>query len=104
MVEKVLQLNREKTTFWTLLGVLFLCAGLYMYFINATVHNVIAHQNLENQSSQLTLVIGNEEFQYINARNSVNLELAYSLGFKDAKVKSYISREPPIAPVAFLSR
>ena len=50
MVEKVLQLNREKTLFWTLVGILFLCAGLYIYFINATVHNVVARQNLENES------------------------------------------------------
>ena len=104
MVEKILELNREKTLFWTLLCVLFLSASLYIYFINATVHNVVARQNLEDQSSGLTLTIGSEEFQYINSRNTINLDLAYSLGFKETKVKSYISRTPSISPVAFLFR
>ena len=92
MVEKVLQLNREKTIFWTLLGTLFLCAGFYIYFINSTVHNTVTRQNLEREAGQLSLKIGTEEFQYITMRNSITLPLAYSLGFKDAAVKTFISR------------
>ena len=103
MVEKVLQLNREKTIFWVLLGVLFLCASFYMYFVNSTIHNVVTRQNLEKESTQLTLKIGNEEFQYITMRNSITLPLAYSLGFKDVSVKIFISRD--ITPsVAYLPR
>ena len=104
MVEKVLQLNREKTLFWTLLGAFFLCAGLHFYFINATVRSTVALQNLETRASQLSLVIGSEEFQYINSRNSITMELASSLGFKETNVKNYISRNPSSNPVAFLSR
>ena len=103
MVEKVLQLNREKTIFWALLGIIFLCASFYMYFINITVYNTVSRQNLEKESTQLTLKIGNEEFQYITMRNSVTLPLAYSLGFKDVSVKIFISRD--ITPsVAYLPR
>ena len=92
MVEKVLQLNREKTIFWTLLGILFLCAGFYMYFINTTIHNTVSRQNLEKEASQLTLKIGSEEFKYITMRNGITLGLAYSLGFKDVEAKTFISR------------
>ena len=103
MVEKVLQLNREKAVFWTLLGVLLFSLGFYMYFIRATIHNVVVRQNLEGQLSKLTLAIGSQEFEYITKRNAVTLELAYSLGFKDAQVKSYISQQPE-TKVAFLSQ
>lgn len=92
MVEKVLELNREKTIFWTLLGILFLCAGFYMYFINTTIHNIVTRQNLESESSKLTLAIGSEEFKYISMRNGVTLDLAYSLGFKDITAKRFISK------------
>ena len=92
MVEKVLQLNREKTIFWTLLGVLFLCAGFYMYFINATIHNTVSRQNLEKEAATLSLKIGKEDFQYITMRNSITLPLAYSLGFKDISVKTFVQR------------
>lgn len=103
MVEKVLQLNREKTIFWTLLGVLFLCAGFYMYCINTTVHNIVARQNLEGESSSLTLSIGSEEFKYISKRNAVTMALATSLGFKDVSAKVFISRGGS-NQVSFLSR
>ena len=104
MVEKVLQLNKEKTLFWTLVGIFLLSAGLYFYFINTITRNTVALQNLENESTQLTLTIGSEEFQYIALRNSITLDLAYSLGFKEAGVKNYISRNPSSVTVAFLSR
>ena len=102
MVEQVLQMNREKTIFWSLVGILFLSACLYIYFINATVRNVVLRQNLESQAATLTLNIGGEEFQYISKRNAVTLSLAYSMGFKDATVKTFIT-EKPAEQVAFLS-
>ncbi len=102
MVEKVLELNREKTIFWTLLGVLFLCAGFYMYFINSTIHNIVARQNLENEVSKLTLTIGSLEFQYISLRNAVTLDLAYSLGFKEVTAKTFISKSAN-SQVSYLS-
>ena len=104
MVEKVLQLNREKTLFWTLLGTFFLCVGLYFYFINATVRSTVALEGLETRASQLSLAIGSEEFQYINSRNSITIELASSLGFREVNAKNYVSRNPSSSPVAFLSR
>ncbi len=93
MVEKVLQLNRERAIFWSLLGTILLCFGFYMYCINVTIHNVVARQNLETESSELTLSIGNKEFEYITKRNTITLALAYELGFKDASVKTYISKK-----------
>ncbi len=103
MVEKVLQLNNEKTIFWTLVGVLFLCAGFYMYCINTTVHNIVARQNLESESSALTLSIGSQEFRYITKRNSVTLAIARSMGFKDVSAKTFISRGAG-SQVSFLSK
>jgi hypothetical protein len=91
MVEKVLEINREKTIFWTLMGALLLAMGFYMFFINTTIHNTVARQNLEAESSSLTLSIGNKEFQYISKRNNITLALAHSLGFKDVKDIAYVS-------------
>lgn len=93
MTEKVLQLNTEKNIFWFLIGILLLCSVFYMYSINVTIRNVVARQNLENKISELTLSVGNDEFQYISLRNNVTLALAYSLGFKDVKEKTYISKK-----------
>ncbi len=93
MVEKVLELNREKTIFWTLVGGLFIAMLFYIYFINITVHNTVARQNYEAESSTLTLAIGNKEFEYISKRNNITLALAHSLGYKDTKTISYIEAD-----------
>ena len=103
MVEKVLNLQKEKTIFWFLTGSLFILMCFYIYFINITVHNVVAKQNFENEAGQLTLAIGNKEFEYISKRNAVNLQLAYSMGFKDAKVSEYVSTKEG-KDFAFLAR
>jgi hypothetical protein len=103
MVEKVLQINREKTIFWSLLTILFISIFFYMYFINTTIHNVVLRQNLEAEASKLSLSIGNEEFQYITKRNEVTLQLAYSLGFKEVSDKTFVYRNPS-RDVAYLSR
>ena len=66
MTEKIIQFNSEKMVFWTLLSVLFLCIGFYMYFINSTVHNVVAREKLEAEAAQLTLALGSQEFRYIS--------------------------------------
>lgn len=91
MVEKALQLNREKAIFWTLSGALFISLCFYIFFVRMTIHNVVARENLENQAGQLTLVIGNKEFEYISKRNSVNMALARSMGFKEASVTAYLT-------------
>lgn len=101
MTETILQ-NKEKTIFWTLLGTLLLCFGLYMYLINVTIHNVVAVENLENKASQLTLSLGTNEFKYILMRNNVTLSLAYSLGFKDVSNKTFVSRNS-LNQVSYLS-
>ncbi len=102
MITDALQINREKTIFWTLVGILAISIAFYMYCINATVHNTVTRQNLELEASKLSLKIGNEEFQYISKRNGVNLALAHSLGYKDAQPEEYIPRTPE-TKVAFVS-
>ncbi|TSC70952.1 MAG: hypothetical protein CEO12_77 [Parcubacteria group bacterium Gr01-1014_46] len=102
MVERILYLNREKAIFWSLLSILLVAVGFYMYFINTTVRNVVASQDLEAKIAQLNLSISSKEFQYINNRNAVTLNLAYSMGFKDVLAKTYIN-EKSTKEVSFLS-
>jgi hypothetical protein len=102
MVEKVLELHREKTIFWVLISVLVLFVGFYMYFVRTTISNVVARQNLESEASSLSLEIGSKEFEYITKRNAVTLATAYSLGFKDSQNKIFVSRNSN-ARVAYLS-
>ncbi len=102
MVERILQLNREKTLFWSLLGIFIFSISFYMYLINTAVHNVVSSQNLEAKISGLNLAISNKEFQYINSKNAITMVLAYSMGFREASPKTYL-REKFTNSVSFLS-
>ncbi len=103
MIENVLQINNEKTVFWSLIAVLLLSVGFYMYLINATVYNIVARENFESEANALTLSIGKQEFAYIQARNSITLETAHSRGFKEVSQKTYISPNS-VSQVSYLSR
>ncbi len=103
MFTKALQLNNEKTVFWGLVGIIVIAIGFYMYFINATVHNIVLRQNLESEAGTLTLAIGKQEFEYIKGRNSITLQMAYNMGFKDVSEKTYISRNS-VSQVSYLPR
>lgn len=103
MTEKILQLNNDKAIFKTLIGVLLLCAGFYIYCINATVHNVVARQNLENEASTLTLALGSKEFQYITAKGDITLAYAHDLGFHNVVAKTFVSRKS-VSQVSYLPR
>ncbi|MBA3733207.1 hypothetical protein H0W91_02400 [Patescibacteria group bacterium] len=94
MTEKILELNNGKTIFWSLVGVLLLSLAFYMYFINITIHNVVARQNLESEASTLTLSIGNQEFKYITLRNNITLPLALSMGFREMAMKTFVPKDP----------
>jgi len=80
-----------------------LSVGFYIYFINATIHNTVAREHLENEASSRTLSIGNKEFQYITMRNAVTLPIAYSLGFKEVSVKTFVSKKSS-TQVSYLQR
>jgi hypothetical protein len=102
MVEKVLQLNKEKSIFWVLFSAFLLLIGFYMFFVRTTISNVVARQNLESEASSLSLSIGSKEFEYIAKRNNVTLALAHSMGFKESQSKVFVSRNPT-TEVAYLS-
>ena len=78
--------------FWALLGILILSVGFYLFCINNTVRNVVSRENLESEANKITLDISDKEFQYISMRNSVTIDLAYTLGFKDVSQKTFIKK------------
>lgn len=102
MTEKILQFNTEKNIFRVLVSIFILCAIFYIYIINVTVRNIVTRGDLENKISEMSLTIGNKEFQYISLRNGVTLSMAHSLGFREVKEKTYISNKA-VSYVSYLN-
>jgi hypothetical protein len=66
---------------------------LYVYFVNLTIHNVVARTNAQKQIVELSSSVSELESEYIAIENKITLEVAYSKGFEDATPKKFISRD-----------
>lgn len=93
-------LHDEKNIFWTLSGVIFFSAIFYMYCITTTIHNVVARERIETESSELALSIGQKEFDLISLKNNITLVRAQNLGFSEVQNKVFITHQS----VSFASR
>ena len=86
------QLNTQKI-FWILSGVLFVLFMTYAYMVNAAIMSAVSRQKSQQQISSLSSDTANLESQYISIKNSINLELAYSMGFKNETNTRFIARK-----------
>ncbi len=78
--------------FWSMVAMAVLLFGLYVYFINATVFNVITREKLEEHIADLTTNVSKIEFQNITLKNSVTLDKAATLGFAESNDTIFVSR------------
>lgn len=91
----------SQVIFWTMAAGIFILASSYMYFVNKTVWNVVARQAAESQIVALNSDLSTTEFDYINSRASVTMELAETLGFKSADNQTlFVTRESAAKNIA----
>jgi hypothetical protein len=101
MQSKVLKISKwynlynlnERALFYILASVLVVVFMLYAYLVNRTILNVVAREQTQKQITSLSSSIGNLEFKYITAKNSVTLDLAHSKGFIDSNSTTFIARK-----------
>ncbi len=84
-------LRDEKNIFWALSGLIFFSAIFYMYCVTTTIHNVVARERIETESSELALSIGQKEFDLIGLKNNITLARAQNLGFSEVQNKTFIT-------------
>jgi hypothetical protein len=89
---KAISYETRAKTFWSLMAIILVCLVVYMYSVNATIHNTVARVDLEQQTTTLSAHIGEMEFSYIGLKNNVSLEMAYARGFQNVVSPIYISR------------
>ncbi len=71
----------EKQIFWTLFVLFVFFLVSYGFLINKTIGNAIAKENMQKEMSMLNSEVNSREFQYLNIKNSITMNLALSKGF-----------------------
>ena len=72
---------REKKIFWILFSVFVFFIMSYGFLLNNTMMNAVSKQSMEKEMISLGSEVNSLEFQYLNIKNGITLELAQSKGF-----------------------
>ena len=89
-------MNQKKLFWLSTIFALFLFVT-YIFSVNATVFNTAKRIKLEKEIAFLNYKISEMEFQVLSEKNDINLELAYSMGFKEAEDVKFIPRKSVVA-------
>jgi hypothetical protein len=84
----------ERMIFRGLVAVLIVLAMCYLYFVSASVINIIAQKEAMSQTSRIEGSIGALEGQYFTLSQSITAQAAVAMGLTSISVKdiAYIDR------------
>lgn len=89
--------SRENKIKWSLLAVILLLAGAYLYLLNDSIFSVASRRDNEETISQLEAEVSSLEAVYAGQLSSINLDLAKKLGFIDSTGhSSFAVKDRPI--------
>jgi len=65
----------------------------YIFLLQKAIVNVVEREKMMETINKKSSEVGDLEAKYFSVKNSFTPELAYSKGFKDANVTTYISQK-----------
>lgn len=87
-----LTIEVRKRLFYGLVSISALSLIAYVGGVLLTVNNTVARQNLEKQAAALTTSTSEMEFSAIALRNNINLDTAYTRGYKEVTHPVFVTR------------
>lgn len=93
--------NNTRTLITALLILALLLAALYGVLVRSAVLNVVEREQVEAEITRLVTHIGELEFDYIDQKNDVTIDLAYEMGYSDITDTSYISRNSAVSVLSY---
>jgi hypothetical protein len=82
----------EKLIFNVIFGFFGILALVYILLLGNMVKNIIERQNLETQARSFSNEVRTLESTYLSLSKNVDLNLAYSMGFKETKA-TFVTRK-----------
>ena len=85
---------RDKQIFWSLFSVFVFFVASYGFLLNSTMMNAVSKQTMEKEMVSLGSEVNSMEFQYLNIKNGITLELAKSKGFVAVSGDKFATVDP----------
>ncbi|MFM2357878.1 MAG: hypothetical protein RJA61_615 [Candidatus Parcubacteria bacterium] len=89
--------NTSRILFWTLISGIVFLAGLYMFFVNETVRNVVARQGFEKQITEFGSTIASLESDYVSKTQHIDMVFATSRGFSEVLNPTFVSKKQSVS-------
>lgn len=93
MRKQVLSEEKQKIAFWMLAISASLLVVFYIYSLNIAVFNVARRGTVEKNISTLHNSISDLESKYIALKKGINMDLAYSLGYKEIENTTIVPKK-----------
>ena|SRR3989338_4504152 len=71
----------EKKMFRVLFSIFIILIISYGFLLNSTMMNAVSKQSMEKEMVSLGSEVNSLEFQYLNIKNNITLQMALSKGF-----------------------
>lgn len=84
--------NLQRKILNILLASLAIFALCYIFLVGSMVFNIVERKTLEADARSLSNEVGDLELQYLSMADKVDLTLAKSMGFQEAKTNFAINR------------
>ena len=84
--------NLEKKILVGLTVIVLILGISYGYFVKQTILNVVTRQEVEEKIADLSSHVSSLEVRYIELKNKIDLNFAYSLGYKEITDVKFVSR------------
>ncbi len=84
--------EEESRLFYVALSTFVIVAGAYMYFVSASVVNVVMRMEVDGDIRALTTKVGELEAAYIEKQHAVSSDIAGMRGFVMADTKIFIDK------------
>lgn len=94
-VQAKIEKMEQPVTAWLLLSMAFVLICAYIYFVNGAITHIVAAKDMQGEFVQLAGSVGNLEKQFLTTKTEINIEYAYSRGFRESPVgPTYITKQP----------
>src|SRR5574343_15020 len=98
--ENINNVFRYRDRIFSIITIGFIISSfLYVFFLQSAISNVVERDRISKENRSLATTVGELEAKYFTLKNSIDMELAYSKGFKDSKVTAFIPNSPVTAMV-----
>lgn len=88
MITRTLDLNNiERKIFWTLISLLGMMLGFYLYSVSSLTVAVVDRDRTNAVAHELAAKAAEIEQQYLAQLNSITLAYAQNIGFKEVSAK-----------------